>query len=64
MFGTIGIEAVQPQVEAYFVDLYPEALRFESVLNGNVPMPENRKKLRLRLTLQSNTKTYEHFLKA
>ena len=43
MFGTIGIEAVQPQVVAYFVDLYPEALRFESVLNGNVPMPENWK---------------------
>ena len=43
MFGTIGIEAVQLQVEAYFVDLYPKALRFASVLNGNVPKPENWK---------------------
>lgn len=39
MFGLVGKDDVVPAVDDFFLNSYPEALRFESVLNGNVDRP-------------------------
>lgn len=36
MFGLVGEAQVRPAVDTFFLETYPDSLRWESVLNGNV----------------------------